>query len=95
MKTFSRPLQGGRASSAHRGYCINRNVIGKLVTTGRMANSFVKDLCLAACDLFTALWTHAINQPHGGLCHMTRALGSSLSIITDDCLSSLTNVLSL
>ena len=26
----------------------------------------MKDLCLAACDLFTALWTHAINQLHGG-----------------------------
>ena len=50
-----------------------RNVIVKLVTTGRTANSFVtqmKDLCLAACDLVTANWTHAINQPHRGLCHI-------------------------
>ena len=36
----------------------------------------MKDLWLDACDLFTALWTHAINQPYGGLSLMWPGLYS-------------------
>ena len=42
----------------------------------------MKDLWLDACDLFTALWTHAINQPHGGLCQMWPGLNMFANLYT-------------
>ena len=47
-----------------------RNVIVKLVTTGRTANSFVttnERFLFGRMRPDHGTWTHAINQPHGGL----------------------------